>query len=161
LYFATRSAIHASMAASSNCAPSRSTHTATPTSPHFASGTPTMATSLTDASPDPDLSLQHTLRGRAVADLTAYRLTPVSMGIYLYAGELYPTRMRAWGTGIAASWIRIAAFVAPIAVAAVLSAGLGIGAVFLMFAIATAVGWTVMFRFGPETRLRVLEEIAV
>ena len=89
-----------------------------------------------------------------------FGLTPVSMGIYLYAGELYPTRMRAWGTGIAASWIRIAAFVAPIAVAAVLSAGFGIGAVFVMFAIATGVGWTVMFRFGPETRLRVLEDIA-
>jgi len=89
-----------------------------------------------------------------------FGLTPVSMGIYLYAGELYPTRMRAWGTGLASSWIRIAAIVAPIAVATVLSAGLGIAAVFLMFALATTCGWAVMFRLGPETKHRVLEELA-
>jgi putative MFS transporter len=89
-----------------------------------------------------------------------FGLTPVSMGIYLYAGELYPTRMRAWGTGLAASWIRIAAIVAPVAVAAVLSAGLGIGAVFLLFAGVTGLGWVVMYRLGPETKQRVLEELA-
>jgi putative MFS transporter len=49
-----------------------------------------------------------------------FGLTPVSMGVSLYAGELYPTRMRAWGTALAGGWIRIAAFVAPLAVAAVL-----------------------------------------
>jgi MFS transporter, putative metabolite:H+ symporter len=89
-----------------------------------------------------------------------FGLTPVSMGIYLYAGELYPTRMRAWGTGLAASWIRIAAIVAPIAVAAVLSAGFGIAAIFMMFAVATTMGFLVMYRLGPETRRKVLEEIA-
>jgi putative MFS transporter len=95
-----------------------------------------------------------------VASGLLFGLTPVSMGLYLYAGELYPTRMRAWGTGLAAAWIRVAGFVAPIVVGAVLTAGAGIAVVFVLFSVVTAVGWAVMFALGPETRHRVLEELA-
>jgi putative MFS transporter len=86
-------------------------------------------------------------------------LTPVSMGVFLYAGELYPTRMRAWGTALAGAWIRIAAFSAPLAVAAVLEIW-GIQGVFAMFAIAASAGAALVFAGGPETRQRVLEELA-
>jgi putative MFS transporter len=96
----------------------------------------------------------------AVGAGTLFGLTPVSMGVFLYAGELYPTRMRAWGTALAGGWIRIAAFVAPLAVAGVLGAGWGIQGVFVMFAIATSAGAVVMLARGPETRQRVLEELA-
>jgi putative MFS transporter len=97
----------------------------------------------------------------AVGALMLFGLTPVSMGVFLYAGELYPTRMRAWGTALAGGWIRIAAFVAPLAVAAVLGAGWGIQGVFAMFGVATSVGAAVMVTWGPETRQVVLEELAV
>ena len=95
-----------------------------------------------------------------VATGLLFGLTPVSMGLYLYAGELYPTRMRAWGTGLAAAWIRVAGFVAPVVVGAVLAAGAGIGMVFGLFAVMTAIGWTVVLALGPETRQRVLEDLA-
>jgi MFS transporter, putative metabolite:H+ symporter len=96
----------------------------------------------------------------AVGGTMLIGLTPVSMGVFLYAGEMYPTRMRAWGTALAGGLIRIAAFLAPLAVAAVLAAGWGIGGVFLMFAAATSVGAAVVLARAPETRQRVLEEIA-
>lgn len=96
----------------------------------------------------------------AVGALMLFGLTPVSMGVFLYAGELYPTRMRAWGTALAGGWIRIAAFLAPLAVAAVLGAGWGIQGVFFLFAVASSVGAAVMVMRGPETRQRVLEELA-
>jgi|SRR2546422_2862179 len=56
--------------------------------------------------------------------------------LYLYTPEIYPTRMRAIGTGLATSWLRAASAVAPAIVGVVLS-GQGIAAVFLMFACAT------------------------
>ena len=78
--------------------------------------------------------------------------------LYLYTPEIYPTRMRAIGTGLATSWLRAASAAAPAAVGIVLSAE-GIGAVFLMFAGATLVGLLAATRM-TETTNRVLEEIS-
>ena len=45
------------------------------------------------------------------AELRHHRL--VQRRLYLYTPEIYPTRMRAIGTGLATSWLRLASAVGP------------------------------------------------
>jgi MFS transporter, putative metabolite:H+ symporter len=78
--------------------------------------------------------------------------------LYLYTPEIYPTRMRAIGTGAATSWLRLASAVAPLAVGYLVGA-YGIGSVFLMFAGVAAIGLVAATRM-IETRNRRLEDIA-
>ncbi|OXI64268.1 MFS transporter [Burkholderia cenocepacia] len=78
--------------------------------------------------------------------------------LYLYTPEIYPTRMRAIGTGLATSWLRAASAAAPAIVGVVLT-GRGIAAVFVMFAVVSAVGFFVAARM-VETTNRSLEEIS-
>ncbi len=78
--------------------------------------------------------------------------------LYLYTPEIYPTRMRAIGTGLATSWLRAASAAAPALVGVMLSAQ-GVASVFLMFAAATVVGWLAS-RKMIETTDRALEEIS-
>jgi putative MFS transporter len=78
--------------------------------------------------------------------------------LYLYTPEIYPTRMRAIGTGLATSWLRIASAVGPALVGFMVDAK-GIHSVFMMFA-----GISVVGAFAAtcmvETSDRRLEEIA-
>jgi putative MFS transporter len=78
--------------------------------------------------------------------------------LYLYTPEIYPTRMRAIGTGLATSWLRIASAVGPALVGFMVDAR-GIHSVFLMFAGVSAVG-AVAATCMVETSGRPLEEIA-
>jgi putative MFS transporter len=83
-----------------------------------------------------------------------------SLGVYVYTPELYPTRMRAWGTAAASSMNRIASFIAPILVGVLLGAGLGIQSVFGMFAVAALIGMVGMMTLGIETKQKTLEELS-
>ncbi|MBU6258011.1 MAG: MFS transporter [Burkholderiales bacterium] len=78
--------------------------------------------------------------------------------LYLYTPEIYPTRMRAIGTGLATSWLRVASATAPAIVGVVLS-GWGIAAVFGMFAVANLLGLFAATRM-IETTNRALEDIS-
>lgn len=78
--------------------------------------------------------------------------------IYLYTPEIYPTRMRAIGTGLGTSWLRIASALGPATVGVMVGA-IGIGSVFWMFAGVSVVGALAASRM-IETRDRRLEEIA-
>ena len=78
--------------------------------------------------------------------------------LYLYTPEIYPTRMRAIGTGLATSWLRIASAVGPALVGFMVDAK-GINAVFLMFAGISVVG-ALAATCMVETSDRRLEEIA-
>jgi len=78
--------------------------------------------------------------------------------LYLYTPEIYPTRMRALGTGLATSWLRAASAAAPAIVGMVLG-GHGIAWVFLMFAGVNLVGLVAATRM-TETTNRVLEEVS-
>ena len=78
--------------------------------------------------------------------------------LYLYTPEIYPTRMRAIGTGAATCWLRLASAVAPLLVGYIVAAG-GIGSVFLMFAGVGVIG-AFAAAFMLETRNRRLEDIA-
>ncbi len=82
----------------------------------------------------------------------------VNAVLYLYTPEVYPTRMRAIGTGSATCWLRLASAAGPLLVGYFV-AGQGTGAVFLMFAVVGVVG-AVAATFMLETRNRRLEDIA-
>jgi putative MFS transporter len=75
-----------------------------------------------------------------------------------YTPELFPTRLRASGTGLAAGVGRVATMVAPLAVAAVV--GRSVEAVFVMFAAAYALGALAVAVLGRETRRASLEAVA-
>ena len=78
--------------------------------------------------------------------------------LYLYTPEIYPTRVRAIGTGAATCWLRVASAVAPLLVGHIVAAE-GIRSVFLMFAGVGVVG-ALAAGFMLETRNRPLEDIA-
>jgi putative MFS transporter len=78
--------------------------------------------------------------------------------LYLYTPEIYPTRMRAIGTGLATSWLRIASAVGP-ALLGVMVDAKGIHSVFLMFAAISIIGAFAAAGM-VETSDRRLEEIA-
>jgi putative MFS transporter len=78
--------------------------------------------------------------------------------LYLYTPEIYPTRMRAIGTGLATSWLRIASAAAP-ALVGFLVESKGVRSVFLMFAAMSVVG-ALAATCMVETSDRPLEEIA-
>jgi MFS transporter, putative metabolite:H+ symporter len=82
----------------------------------------------------------------------------VNAVLYLYTPEIYPTRMRAIGTGLATSWLRIASAVGPALVGLMVDTK-GIHSVFLMFAGISVVGAFAASRM-VETSDRRLEEIA-
>jgi putative MFS transporter len=78
--------------------------------------------------------------------------------LYLYTPEVYPTRMRVIGIGLATSWLRVASAVGPPIVGVMVAAN-GIGPVFLMFAGVSMIG--AFAATGMiETRGQRLEEIA-
>jgi putative MFS transporter len=78
--------------------------------------------------------------------------------LYLYTPEIYPTRMRAIGVGIATFWLRVASATGPLLVGFIFPRA-GVGAVFLMFAAVSVLGAIVASRM-METSGRKLEEIA-
>lgn len=95
----------------------------------------------------------------AVLASTAYAVMgTTTVLLYLYTPEIYPTRMRAIGTGLATSWLRAASAAAPALVGLVLSKE-GVATVFLMFAMATIAG-LIASRFMVETTDKALEEIS-
>ena len=82
----------------------------------------------------------------------------VNAVLYLYTPEIYPTRMRAIGTGAATCWLRLASAAGPLLVGYLVADG-GTAAVFLMFAAAGLIG-ALAATAMLETRNRRLEEIA-
>ncbi|HET7766692.1 MAG TPA: MFS transporter [Burkholderiales bacterium] len=92
------------------------------------------------------------------ASLSYAMINTLALGLYLYTPEIYPTRVRAVGSGAATAWLRVASMIGPFMIGAILpQAGLGI--VFLVFGIAAAVGGAAAL-LTLETRGRVLEELS-
>ena len=82
----------------------------------------------------------------------------LSIGVYVYTPELYPTRARAVAVGTATAWLRFASILGPGIVGFIV--GSGLGTVFLVFAAVAVVGAIVTGLFAIETKRRVLEDIS-
>jgi MFS transporter, putative metabolite:H+ symporter len=82
----------------------------------------------------------------------------LSIGLYLYTPELYPTRARAVAVGAATAWLRLASMVGPTVVGIMI--GSGLESVFLAFGAVAAVAALVTAIFAIETKGRVLEELS-
>jgi putative MFS transporter len=98
-------------------------------------------------------SAEHVL---AYVSISYFFISSINIGVYLYTPELYPTRARALGVGIATAWLRLASMIGPAIVGFMIGAGLP--TVFLTFAIAAALAAVVTALFAVETKGRVLEE---
>src|SRR5262249_9614091 len=83
----------------------------------------------------------------------------VNAVLYLYTPEIYPTRMRAIGTGAATCWLRLASAAGPVLVGYLVAAR-GTGSVFLAFGASGAIGAIAATRM-MNTDNRRLEELAV
>ncbi len=82
----------------------------------------------------------------------------LSIGVYVYTPELYPTRARAVAVGTATAWLRLASILGPAIVGFIV--GSGLGAVFLVFAAVGVAGAIITGLFAVETKRRILEEIS-
>ena len=83
-----------------------------------------------------------------------------TVSLYLYTTELYPTRMRGFASATTSSFSRIASIVSPLVFGFLLGGHGGAGAVFAILAVVAFLGLLTMAKWGPETRLRTLEEIS-
>jgi putative MFS transporter len=93
------------------------------------------------------------------ATIANFALGTVSASIYMYTCELYPTRMRALGTGMGSTVRNIFTTSSPTLVAVTLN-NFGLPGVFVMLGIAPLVPAFMIFCFGIETTGRVLEEVS-
>jgi putative MFS transporter len=86
-------------------------------------------------------------------------VTTVTIILYLYTPELYPTRMRALGTSWATFWPRFASIAGASMVGYVLPM-YGINGVFTVFGCIALIGCVVCFAGGIETSEKILEELS-
>jgi putative MFS transporter len=85
-------------------------------------------------------------------------ISTINIGLVLYTPELYPTRVRALGSGTATAWLRFASIIGPTAVGYMIAGGLQ--SVFLWFGVVAVVGAVITALFAVETKGRVLEEVS-
>ncbi|HEV8015769.1 MAG TPA: MFS transporter [Stellaceae bacterium] len=93
------------------------------------------------------------------ATIANFALGTVSASVYMYTCELYPTRMRALGTGMGSTVRNIFTTLSPTLVALMLN-NFGLPGVFIMLGIAPLVPAFMILYFGVETSGRVLEELS-
>lgn len=104
------------------------------------------------------LGAQTPLRVLALVSVAFFFSSVVSIGAYLYTPELYPTRARAMGVGVATAWLRLASMIGPTVVG--LMIGGGLDNVFLAFGAVAALAAIITAAFAVETKNRVLEEVS-
>ena len=79
--------------------------------------------------------------------------------IYTYTPELYPTAIRALGSGWAAGFGRIGGMLAPMLVGILLASGAHMNSIFAMFASVFAIVSVIVVSLGIESKRKSLEEI--
>jgi len=77
-------------------------------------------------------------------------LQTIAFSLYLYSAELYPTRLRAVGTGFGSAWLRDGSSIGPILVGSIV-ADLGIQHVFAAFVAVAIIGGLAQIRTMPGT----------
>ncbi|CAE6763958.1 Putative niacin/nicotinamide transporter NaiP [Paraburkholderia aspalathi] len=107
------------------------------------------------------LAFSHTgLQIMAAGICLSFFMNGAFAGVYAYTPEVFPTAVRATGTGSSSSFGRIGSVSAPILVGLVYPV-LGFLGVFAMTTTVLLVGACVVFFLGIETRNRSLEDIEV
>jgi putative MFS transporter len=91
--------------------------------------------------------------------LSSMCVATMSLAVYLYTPELYPTRSRAIAVGTATAWLRLASIIGPNVVAMMVVRD-GLPAVFLGFGLVALSAAVIVGLFAVETKGRVLEEIS-
>ncbi len=86
-------------------------------------------------------------------------LQTIAFSLYLYSAELYPTRLRAVGTGFGSAWLRAGSSIGPMLVGWIVD-GPGIPYVFAAFAAVALAGGLVTLMFATEAKGRVLEDLS-
>ena len=93
------------------------------------------------------------------AGLSYAIIQTVTFSLYLYSAEIYPTRLRALGTGLGSAWLRLGSSAGPLITGWVMAYA-GIQYVFAVFAAVLVIGAIVTLLFATETKGRVLEELS-
>lgn len=99
------------------------------------------------------------LRVLVLAGLAYAIVQTITFSLYLYSAELYPTRLRAIGTGFGSAWLRLGSSAGPMLVGS-LMASFGIRSVFDAFALVLVAGAALTALGAIETRGRALEEVS-
>ena len=94
-----------------------------------------------------------------LGSLTYAILQTIAFSLYLYAAELYPTRLRAIGTAYSSAWLRAGSSIGPLMVGFIVS-GFGIRFVFITFAVIALIGGLITWFFAIETKGKSLEELS-
>jgi len=94
-----------------------------------------------------------------LASIALFFISILLAGIYVYLPEIYPTRMRALGSGTASAWMRVASILGPVIVGFILGEA-GVQLVFLFFGATALIGALIVVALATETKGMVLEEIA-
>ncbi|KAA1006855.1 MFS transporter [Paraburkholderia panacisoli] len=94
-----------------------------------------------------------------LASISVAMIAIVQCGVYVYAPEVYPTRIRASGAGAASAITRVSSVIGPVIIGALLTY-LSVEAVFGYFAIVSLLGSIVIGAFALETGGRTLDEIS-
>ena len=94
-----------------------------------------------------------------LATIAYSALQTITYSLYLYSGELYPTRLRSLGAGLGSAWLRAGSVAGPWAIGLIASGG-SIVPVFLAFAVVAALTGLVCWRWAPETAGKTLEELS-
>lgn len=79
-------------------------------------------------------------------------------GMYAYTPELYPTRVRSTGVGLAASFGRIGGIIAPYLVGILVAREVTINAIFWLFFVTILIGAVAVLWLGTETKGKELDE---
>jgi putative MFS transporter len=95
----------------------------------------------------------------ACSSASFFFISTISLTLYLYTSELYPTRIRAFGCSVASAWLRLASAVGP-GIVGFLLARKGLPSVFLLFGSVATLGGIVTSIGATETKGRLLEEIS-
>jgi MFS transporter, putative metabolite:H+ symporter len=83
----------------------------------------------------------------------------VTVALYLHTAEVYPTRLRALGVGVASSWMRVSSIIGASVIGAT-AEHFGLNAVFLQLGLLCIVGAIVAAIFSVETTGRALEDVS-
>ena len=95
----------------------------------------------------------------ACASAGYFFVASLSLLVYLYTSEIYPTRIRAFGCGVASAWLRLASTIGP-GIVGFMIVSHGLRSLFAVFGAFALFGGLATVLAGIETRSRLLEELS-